>query len=55
MVWQKYFKGGENERLGGQIYTKYNKINNNSENFRWCKIAARRAFSPLASLSCGPE
>jgi len=27
-------------RLGGK-YTKYNKINNNSENFRWSKIAAR--------------
>jgi len=36
MVGQKYFIfwGGGNERLGGQTYTKYNKINNNSENFR---------------------
>jgi len=28
MVKQLYFKGG------GQKYTKYNKLNNNSENFR---------------------
>jgi len=29
MMGQKYYKGE-----GGQKYTKYNKINNNSENFR---------------------
>jgi len=28
------FLGGANEHLEGQTYTKYNKINNNSENFR---------------------
>jgi len=40
MVEQKYYKGeGANERLGKK-YTKYNKLNNNSKNFRG-KIAAR--------------
>jgi len=32
---------GENVRLREQKYTKYNKINNDSENFRECKIASR--------------
>jgi len=48
-VGQKYFKRGGGKRpFGGQISTKYNKINNNSENFRRSKIAARRegAFAP---------
>jgi len=50
MVGQKYFKGDRaNERLGGG--NKYNKINNNSENFMGDKIAARRGFRPP---SCGP-
>jgi len=39
----KFFWGG-----GGRgKYTKYNKINNNSENFKGCKIAARGAQPPL--------
>jgi len=33
MVGQKYFKAGQTTVWGGQSYTKYNKINNNSENF----------------------
>jgi len=43
MVGQKYFKGE------GQTYTKYNKINNNSENFR-----RGGRLLPAAPLSCGP-
>jgi len=34
MVEQKYFKEGANVRLWMTKYTNYNKINNNSENFR---------------------
>jgi len=36
MVEQIYFKGDEeaNAHLGGAKYAKYNKRNNNSENFR---------------------
>jgi len=37
-------EGGK--RALGEEYTKYNKINNNSENFRGGKIAARGASSP---------
>jgi len=33
MVEQKYFKGGQTHVWGAK-YTKYNKINNNSENFK---------------------
>jgi len=40
---------------GEQKYTKYNKINNKSENFRKNKIAAREGRRiPLAPLSCKP-
>jgi len=36
MVEQKYLRGGRaNVLWRGQKYIKYNKINNNSENFRW--------------------
>jgi len=38
MMGQKYFKGGK-RTFGGQKYTKYNKKNNKSENFRGGKIA----------------
>jgi len=31
---QKYFKGGQTSVWRAKTYTKYNKINNNSENFR---------------------
>jgi len=41
---------GANVRLGGQYIL--NIINNNLENFRGKKIAARRVFAPL---SCGPD
>jgi len=34
MVGQKCFKRGDKRAFGGQKHTKYNKINNNSENFR---------------------
>jgi len=38
----------------GQTYTKYNKINNNSENFRRGKIATRGAalWPPLVAILC---
>jgi len=36
-VGQNILRGG-NEHLGGQKHTKYNKINNNSENFRKAKL-----------------
>jgi len=36
--------------LGGKLYTKYNKINKNSENFWWGKIAARGLSPPALSL-----
>jgi len=42
-VGQKYFKKGTNERLGGQKYTKYNKINSNS-----------KTSGGPASPGCGP-
>jgi len=46
MVKQKYFKE-VNERLwGGQKYTKYNKINNNSENFRGATLLPRVISPP---------
>jgi len=48
MVGQKYFKGG-----GGQKYTKYNEINNNSENFKGARLLPGRAFAPLTSLVAG--
>jgi len=53
MVRQKYFGGWENERLGGQKYTKYNKINN-SENFRGARLLPGGAFAPSGPLSCTP-
>jgi len=37
----------------GQKYTKYNKINNNSENFRG-QDCCQGGFDPMAPLSCGP-
>jgi len=43
-----------NERLGrGQAYTNYNKINNNSENFRGARLLPG-GHSPPCPLSCGP-
>jgi len=44
MVRQKYFKGRQTHVWRGQKYTKYNKISNNSENFREGKIAIRGAL-----------
>jgi len=41
-------KDGANEHLWEQAYTKYNKINNNSKNFRGERL-------PLLPLSCGPD
>jgi len=50
---QKYFKGrGEQTSVWGE-YTKYNKINSNSENFRAGKIAARGSEPLVAGLSVG--
>jgi len=47
----KYFRG-VNIRLGrGQKYTKYNRINNNSENFKGERLLLGRGF---ATLSYGP-
>jgi len=55
MVGQKYFKRGEgaNERLGGQKYTKYNKLNNKSEKFRMGQDCCQEWLRPMAPLSCG--
>jgi len=37
--WGKHIlRKGENDSLGEQTYTKYNKINNNSENFRGARL-----------------
>jgi len=55
MVGQKYFKErGQTSVMEGQKYTTYNKINNNSENFRRSKIAAKEGFALPSPLSCGP-
>jgi len=51
MVGQKYFKGGGGVRLGGQKYTKHNKINNNSKNFRGKRLLPGGIRSPALSLS----
>jgi len=48
MAGQKYFRGA-NIRLEGPNYAEYNKINNNSENFRGARMAL-----PPSPLSCGP-
>jgi len=54
VVGQKYFKGREGKRVfGEQKYTTYNKINNNSENFRRSKIAAREGFASSLPLVAG--
>jgi len=38
--------GGESKReFGGQKYNKYNKINNNSENFRGGQDCCQRGFA----------
>jgi len=55
IVGQKYFKGGQTSVCGEQKYTKYNKININTENFKGGKIAARGTFDLLALLGYGPE
>jgi len=51
MVGQKYLWEA-NERLGrgGQKYTKYKKINNNSENFRRARLLPRGAFACLSII-----
>jgi len=55
MVGQKYFKGKQTFFFGGEgEYTKYKKLNSNSENFKGGEIAARGDFAPLAHTSCGP-
>jgi len=38
--------GGANERLEGQKYTKYNKIDNNSENFKGARLLPGGLRSP---------
>jgi len=45
---KRAFGGG-----GGQKYTKYNKINNNSNNFRG-QDCCQGCEAPLALLICGP-
>jgi len=42
---KRFSRAGKNERLGGQKYTKYNKINNNSENFRGARLC-QGSFTP---------
>jgi len=54
MVGQKYFKGRQTSVLGGQTYTKYNKINNNSENFSGARLLPEGGFRPPGPLSYGP-
>jgi len=36
-----------------QAFTKYNKINNNSENFRGARLVPRGAFAPWPPLVAG--
>jgi len=50
MVGQKYFRRGK-RMFGGIKYTKYNKINKNSENFRGARFLLR---NPLSPFNCGP-
>jgi len=45
MVGQKYFTRGGKREFGEQKYTKYNKINNNSENFRGGQDCCQRGFA----------
>jgi len=53
MVGKSILRGGGGKRaFGGQKYTKYNKINNNSENFRG-QVAARKASPPGLPLVAG--
>jgi len=51
MVGHNYFKGGGKHTFGGK-YTKSNKVNNNSVNFRG---GARLLLGWEAKPSCGPE
>jgi len=55
MVGHKYFKGGKRAFGGGQKYTKYNKINNNSENFmrQYCCPGGGGLFPSLNPLVAG--
>jgi len=53
MVRQKYFKGRATSVWRGLTYGKYNKINNNSKNFRRTRLLPGAAFAP-GPLSCGP-
>jgi len=53
MVGQKYFQGGGGKRaFGGKTYTKYNKINNNSKNFKGGKIASVISNHRFLNISC---
>jgi len=51
MVGQKYFRGGKRAFRRGAKYTKYNKINNNSENFKGQDCLLPREASPPGSYS----
>jgi len=51
--WSKNILRGGKRALGGQKYTNYDKINNNSENFRGARLLPGGA-SPPGPLSCGP-
>jgi len=46
MMGQNILRGAK-ERLGGQKYAKYNKINNNSESFRGARLLPGRRHPPL--------
>jgi len=44
--WGKNYFKGRNARMGGAKYTKYNKINNNSESFgRWGGLLLGGSFT----------
>jgi len=51
---KKFVRDEANACLGRQKYTKYNKINNNSENFRGAKLLLGGICLLPSLLSCGP-
>jgi len=53
--WGKTILWGRGKRaIGGEKYTKYNKINNNSKYFRG-QNCCLGGFPPCSSPSCGPD
>jgi len=53
MVGQNYFNGGQTS-VWGQTYTKYNKIKNNSKNFRGARCYQEGLSPSLLPLTFEP-